>query len=65
MPACLGLPEEHLDLAATPTSDQPAAKVRKMKRGKAPDRALMAFLPRFSKQVPCGSPYNENCTSCA
>ena len=36
MPASLGLPEEHIERAAVPTCDQLAAKVRKMKRGKAP-----------------------------
>lgn len=35
-PAALGLPADHIDLAAIPTSEQLASKVRKMKRGKAP-----------------------------
>lgn len=35
-PAALGLPGQVLDIAAIPTCEQLASKVRKMKRGKAP-----------------------------
>lgn len=36
MPACLGVPGEHLALEAVPANKQLATKIRKVKRGKAP-----------------------------
>lgn len=36
MPACLGVPGEHLASEAVPANKQLATKIRKVKRGKAP-----------------------------
>lgn len=70
MPACVGLLEEHLDPAAVPTTDQLAAKIRKMRRGKAPgldglptEIFKAAPSPWFSMLQP-SPPHHQDSTSC-